>query len=37
MGADNPDPVNKVFPVVERPERVEVAEEMELSAMSCSR
>jgi hypothetical protein len=37
MDADNPDPVDEVFPVAERPERVEVAEEMELSAMSCSR
>ncbi len=34
MDADNPDSVNEPFPVAERPERVEVAEEMELSAMT---
>ena len=36
MDADNPDSVNELFPVAERPERVEVAEERELSAMTCS-
>jgi hypothetical protein len=36
MDADNPDSLKELFPVAERPDRVEVAEEMEFSAMTCS-